>query len=86
VIKNKNTTNMKTENKTSHTTEPAIAVDPVLATGLVSKKRVPWNKGKKKPIEEDGELWCNCDNPKLVNISGYRGQAFCMLCKNPWYH
>ena len=49
--------------------------------------RTAWNKGKKKPEpDQDGLLWCNCDNPKLVSNSGYRGQAFCMLCKTSWYH
>ena len=65
----------------------AIAVEPVLATGLISKKRVPWNKGKKKPYaDQDGDLWCDCDNPKLTSIFHGRGQASCLLCGYPWYH
>ena len=50
-------------------------------------KKVAWNKGKRKPIIDDmGLTWCDCINPKLIAIQGYRGQAFCMLCKTPWYH
>ena len=78
---------MTTENKTTQTTDPAIAVEPVLATGLISKKRVPWNKGKKKPYaDQDGDLWCDCDNPKLTSSFHGRGQASCLLCGYPWYH
>ena len=51
------------------------------------KKRIPWNKGKRKPIEDDlGYLWCNCENPKLISNHGGRGQAICLLCNTPWYH
>lgn len=51
------------------------------------KKRTSWNKGKRKPIKDDmGLEWYDCENPKLISIPGYRGQAFCMLCKTPWYH
>lgn len=32
-----------------------------------NKKRIPWNKGKRKPITDDlGLKWCDCVNPKLV--------------------
>ena len=73
--------------KTLNNHENGNNANTVLAAGLILKKRIPWNKGKKKPEpDQDGELWCNCDNPKLVRITGYRGQAFCMLCKTPWYH
>ena len=64
-----------------------IADDRVLATGLVLKKRVPWNKGKKKPYaDQDGDLWCDCDNPKLTSSFHGRGQASCLLCGYPWFH
>lgn len=50
------------------------------------KIRIAWNKGKKKPIEDEhGIFWCNCKNPKLTTHIG-RGYAFCLLCKTPWYH
>jgi len=69
------------------TTKTAIGYEPMLATGLVSKKRVPWNKGKKKPYaDQDGDLWCNCDNPKLTSSFHGRGQASCLLCGYPWFH
>jgi hypothetical protein len=56
-------------------------------TGDIPKKRVPWNYGKRKPEpDQDGVLWCNCLNPKLVSNSGIRGQAYCLLCNTPWYH
>lgn len=59
----------------------------VLATGLHSKKRIAWNKGKKKPVaDQDGYLWCDCDNPKLIGSFHGRGQASCMLCGYPWFH
>jgi len=64
-----------------------IADDRVLATGLVSKKRVPWNKGKRKPYaDQDGDLWCDCDNPELTSSFHGRGQASCLLCGYPWFH
>ena len=76
---------MKTE--LENTNKPAIAVDTVLAAGLISKKRAPWNKGKKKPYaDQDGDLWCNCDNPKLTSSFHGRGHASCLLCGYPWYH
>lgn len=53
----------------------------------MDNKKIPWNKGKRKPIvDEWGYRWCNCVNSKLIHIIGFRGNAFCMLCKNPWYH
>ena len=46
-------------------------------------KRIPWNKGKKKPsADEFGVLWCNCDNQKLIKPITY-GQAYCTLCNTP---
>jgi hypothetical protein len=51
--------------------------------GSVSRR--PWNWGKRKPIIDDcGNKWCDCIEPKLTNGDG-RGQAFCYLCMNPWY-
>jgi hypothetical protein len=51
------------------------------------EKRIPWNKGKRKPvIDEDKNFWCDCANPKLISNSGGRGLAKCTLCDNPWYH
>lgn len=53
---------------------------------LKSKKR-PWNYGKRKPEpDQDGELWCNCVNPKLTSSYHGRGQSSCLLCGYPWYH
>ena len=55
--------------------------------GFVSKKRIPWNKGKKKPYADQyDELWCACDNPKLTSNFHERGQASCLLCGYPWFH
>ena len=48
--------------------------------------KIPWNKGKRKPVDEDGEKWCNCDVPKLSHNAGGRGQALCLKCGYPWYH
>lgn len=51
------------------------------------KKRIPWNKGKRQPIEDDmGNKWCNCTKPKLTQNGGGKGQAYCYLCNNFWYH
>jgi hypothetical protein len=50
-------------------------------------KRTSWNKGKKKPYaDQDGYLWCDCDNPKLISGFHGRGQASCLLCGYPWFH
>lgn len=51
--------------------------------------RVPWNKGKRKPTEDEfGIKWCNCESPKLTRntINEEKGQAQCQLCTSPWYH
>ena len=61
------------------------AVNYTACCAPVLSKR-PWNYGKRKPVEEDGELWCNCVNPKLTSNAGDRGQALCLLCGYPWYH
>jgi hypothetical protein len=74
-----NNRNTELELSTSPAIEPNVCCAPVLS------KR-PWNYGKRKPVEEDGELWCNCKNPKLRSNAGGRGQAFCLLCGYPWYH
>ena len=69
------------------TTEAAIGCEPVLATWFVSKKRKPWNLGKRKPVEDDcGIKWCACLSPKLTSNAGGRGQAYCLLCGEYWYH
>ncbi len=70
-----------------NTKNTAIGYKPVLATGLISRKRTPWNLGKRKPIEDDcGIKWCACLNPNLTSNAGGRGQAFCLLCGYPWFH
>ena len=52
-----------------------------------ASKRKPWNWGKRKPVEDDcGNKWCNCVEPKLVSNGGGRGQAYCLLCGEFWYH
>lgn len=52
---------------------------------LVEKKK-PWNCGKRKPVIDDcGNKWCNCVEPKLTSNSGGRGLAYCLLCHTPWY-
>lgn len=52
-----------------------------------TKKRTPWNKGKRKPITDDlGKKWCNCEKPQLTSNSGGPGQAFCLKCMNYWYN
>lgn len=54
---------------------------------MATKKRIPWNKGKRKPIEEDGKKWCNCELPKLTSTKGIGGgQAYCLKCSCNWYH
>ncbi len=52
------------------------------------KKRIPWNKGKRKPIvDELGYKWCNCEIPNLVSNHGFgRGLAYCLKCKDYYYH
>lgn len=51
------------------------------------KLRTAWNKGKKKPYADDmGNLWCDCESPKLTSNAGGRGLALCLLCSTPWYH
>lgn len=53
----------------------------------VFRKKKPWNYGKRKPIIDDcGNKWCNCVEPKLTSNSGGRGLAYCLLCNTPWYH
>lgn len=53
----------------------------------IKKKRIPWNKGKRKPEpDQDGILWCMCLNPKLTSPIPGRGQAYCLLCHTPYYH
>lgn len=51
-------------------------------------KRIPWNKGKRKPIIDDcGNKWCACIEPKLTSNFGVgKGQAYCLKCGNYWYH
>jgi hypothetical protein len=50
-------------------------------------KRKPWNYGKRKPIvDEMGNKWCNCIEPKLTSNSGVGGQAYCLKCHSNWYH
>jgi len=51
------------------------------------KGRIPWNKGKRKPIVDDlGKKWCNCVTPKLTS-SGVNGiQAYCLKCGEYWYN
>lgn len=52
-----------------------------------ASKRKPWNWGKRKPVEDDcGNKWCNCVEPNLVSNGGGRGQAYCLLCGEFWYH
>jgi hypothetical protein len=52
-----------------------------------NSQKKPWNYGKRKPMpDQDGILWCSCLNPNLVSSAGFRGQAFCLLCKTPYYH
>ena len=47
--------------------------------------RKPWNYGKRKPvIDEYGNKWCNCIEPKLTSSIG-KGQAYCLKCMNHWY-
>ncbi len=71
----------KTSNKTQ--TEPCTIHDVVCS----ASKRIPWNWGKRKPVEDDcGNKWCNCIEPKLTSNAGGRGQAYCILCHTPWYH
>lgn len=55
---------------------------------MEKKKKVPWNKGKRKPIvDEIGNKWCNCETPTLVSNSGIgSGQAYCLKCHSEWYH
>jgi hypothetical protein len=73
------------KNETSKTTELGNDANLLLPTGR-QKIRIAWNRGKRKPVEEDGELWCNCKYPKLTSNAGGRGQALCLLCGYPWYH
>jgi len=76
---------MREENKQQNT--EAMQYDTVLATGRPEKIRIAWNRGKRKPVEDDcGLLWCNCKYPKLTSNAGGRGQAYCLLCHTPWYH
>lgn len=58
-------------------------------TAMEIIKKIPWNKGKRKPIIDDlGNKWCNCIEPKLVRniLPEDKGQAYCILCHNHWYH
>lgn len=53
----------------------------------IKKKKIPWNYGKRKPIEEDGKKWCNCLVPKLTSNHGIGGgTAYCLKCGNNYYH
>lgn len=46
------------------------------------------DNGRRKPIvDEDGLKWCNCTRPNLTGHGGVgRGQAWCMKCREYWYH
>jgi hypothetical protein len=59
---------MKTEKETTQTTEPAIAVEPVLANGLC------YEEGK---CEE-------CGNEEEVAFVEYAGQKLCTSCMAQW--
>lgn len=74
---------MNEVNSTQNSTEQAVNHADCYAPVIYKR---PWNYGKRKPINEDGILWCNCLNPKLISNGGGRGQALCMLCGYPWYH
>ncbi len=52
----------------------------------IEQSKKPWNWGKRKPLVDDlGNKWCDCKEPKLTSNYGVRGQALCLLCMNPWY-
>jgi hypothetical protein len=45
-----------------------------------------FGNGWRRPITDEGGLkWCNCSNPTLTRSIG-RGQAWCMRCKEAYYH
>jgi hypothetical protein len=66
---------------------PLINVPKVNLTIHSPRKRVAWNKGKRKPItDEFGNKWCNCVNPKLTSSGTDDRQALCLLCGHYWYN
>ncbi len=38
--------------------------------------------------DEDGTVWCPCDEPNLVSnrLHGEKGSAYCLKCGNHWYN
>lgn len=43
--------------------------------------------GWRRPIIDGmGLKWCNCLIPNLTSNRGGRGQAYCLRCKEYWYH
>ncbi len=60
--------------------------------------RIPWNKGKRPPIEDGGKKWCACEHHqqpvdpytkksiKLVAAADGIHQAYCLMCGNYWYN
>jgi len=54
----------------------------------IKKKRIPWNKGKRPPIEDNGKTWCGCDHrdeSKLRAANDDIHQAICKMCNHYWY-
>lgn len=76
---------MKTENLSSEN-ENGNNANTMLVAGRSKIKRIPWNKGKRKPIiDEWGDKWCNCEEPKLTSPVT-RGDAWCLKCMCAWHH